>query len=64
MGDEFALLDLADRRGASVFPRLVSLKNASDGGDAGWRWWTGARFGPLTRGTPKGDIAHSRAARR
>lgn len=56
MGDEFALLDLADGR-VHPFPRLVSLKNAAIAAmraevkDA-------ARFGPLMRDTPKGDIAH------
>lgn len=56
MGDEFALLDLADGQVHS-FPRLVSLKNAAitamraEVGDA-------ARFGPLIRETPKGDIVH------
>lgn len=56
MGDEFALLDLADGR-VHPFPRLVSLKNAAIGAmraevnDA-------TRFGPMMRETPKGDIVH------
>ncbi len=56
MGDEFALLDLADGR-VHPFPRLVSLKNAAiaamrtEVNDA-------ARFGPMMRDTPKGDIIH------
>ncbi|RXR31028.1 HprK-related kinase A [Sphingobium fluviale] len=56
MGDEFALLDLADGR-VHPFPRLVSLKNAAIGvmraevNDA-------TRFGPMMRETPKGDIVH------
>ena len=56
MGDEFALIDLADGK-VHPFPRLVSLKNASV---AAMRVEVvdGARFGPLMRGTPKGDIAH------
>lgn len=55
MGDEFALIDLAD--GSVVpFPRLVSLKNAAipavqaAAGDD--------RLGPLMAATPKGDIRH------
>lgn len=56
MGDEFALIDLATGA-VHPFPRLVSLKNAAIEvvraavGDA-------ARFGPVMRGTPKGDILH------
>lgn len=56
MGDEFALLDLADGR-VHPFPRLVSLKNAAidamcaEVADV-------ARFGPMMRDTPKGDIVH------
>lgn len=56
MGDEFALLDLADGR-VHPFPRLVSLKNAAidamraEVNDA-------ARLGPMMRETPKGDIVH------
>jgi HprK-related kinase A len=56
MGDEFALLDLAD--GAlHPFPRAVSLKN-----DA-LRLFDGAapdRLGPVLTGTPKGTIRHLR----
>jgi HprK-related kinase A len=57
MGDEFALLDLAD--GALLpFPRAISLKNGAirvmeAEVDA-------ARFGPLLADTPKGDIRHLR----
>ncbi|MGQ0660149.1 HprK-related kinase A [Sphingosinicella sp.] len=57
MGDEFALLDLADGR-LHAFPRAISLKNgairvmedevAPD------------RFGPRLEGTPKGAIRHLR----
>ena len=57
MGDEFALLDLADGR-LRAFPRAISLKNgairvmesevAAD------------RFGPRLDGTPKGEIRHLR----
>lgn len=55
MGDEFVLLDLADGR-VHAFPRLVSLKNAAIAEVA--RRVPGARFGPLLRDTPKGDIRH------
>jgi HprK-related kinase A len=55
MGDEFVLLDLADGQ-VHAFPRLVSLKNEAIA--AVQREWPGARFGPLLRGTPKGDIRH------
>lgn len=56
MGDEFALLDLADGR-VHPFPRLVSLKNA--GIDAMRAEVNDAtRFGPMMRETPKGDIVH------
>lgn len=55
MGDEFALIDLADGR-VHAFPRLVSLKNAAIKvvADA----IPNARLGPLLAGTPKGDIRH------
>lgn len=55
MGDEFALIDLADGR-VHAFPRLVSLKNAAIGVVAAAT--PKARFGPLLAGTPKGDIRH------
>lgn len=56
MGDEFALLDLADGC-VHPFPRLVSLKNAAiDAMRA--EVGEGSRFGPLMRQTPKGDIMH------
>jgi HprK-related kinase A len=53
LGDELALLDPASGT-LAPFPRPTSLKNASIGllTDAGGRW------GPLLRGTPKGDIRH------
>ena len=50
MGDEFALLDLADGR-LWPFPRPISLKNASVGlAEGAW--------GPMLAGTPKGDVRH------
>lgn len=54
MGDEFALLDLANGS-LHPFPRAISLKNESIAlaSDA-------ARLGPLLTGTPKGDIRHLR----
>ena len=55
MGDEFALIDLADGR-VHAFPRLVSLKNAAI--DVVAAAMPEARFGPLLAGTPKGDIRH------
>lgn len=56
MGDEFALIDLANGA-AHPFPRLVSLKNAAiDVVRAAVD--DPARFGPAMRGTPKGDIVH------
>lgn len=55
MGDEFALIDLADGR-VHAFPRLVSLKNAAI--DVVGAATPGARLGPLLAGTPKGDIRH------
>jgi HprK-related kinase A len=56
MGDEFALLDLADGR-LHPFPRAVSLKNESV------RLFPGVkpeRLGPELAGTPKGTIRHLR----
>ena len=55
MGDEFALLDPATGL-LHPFPRPVSLKNASIAAVRAAR--PAARFGPLVRGTPKGDICH------
>ncbi|WP_267380934.1 MULTISPECIES: HprK-related kinase A [unclassified Sphingomonas] len=55
MGDEFALLSLTSGA-VHAFPRLVSLKNESAA--AARAAWPDARFGPLLRGTPKGDIRH------
>jgi HprK-related kinase A len=55
LGDEFALVDLADGR-VWPFPRPISLKNESIaliGRDL-----PDARFGPRLTGTPKGDIRH------
>ena len=57
MGDEFALLDLADGT-LLPFPRAISLKNVAIAVmeaevEAG-------RFGPPLAGTPKGDIRHMR----
>lgn len=52
LGDEFALLDPAAGT-LAPFPRPVSLKNASIGLFPQSRHW-----GPLLRGTPKGDIRH------
>jgi HprK-related kinase A len=55
MGDEFALLDLADGR-LHPFPRAVSLKNESV---AVLEALVGPeRMGPVLRGTPKGTIRH------
>lgn len=55
MGDEFTLLDPASGN-ALAFPRPVSLKNAAI---AEMEARVPAdRFGPLLRGTPKGDIRH------
>jgi HprK-related kinase A len=57
MGDEFALLDLADGR-LHPFPRAISLKNGAirvmEGKVAD------ERFGPRLEGTPKGVIRHLR----
>ncbi len=55
MGDEFALLDTQSGH-ILPFPRMVSLKNEAIAvmeGIAGAH-----RFGPLLKGTPKGDIRH------
>ena len=55
MGDEFVLLDPVTGW-LRAFPRLVSLKNEAIAEVA--RRIPDARFGPLLRGTPKGDIRH------
>lgn len=55
MGDEFALLDPATGL-VHAFPRLISLKNQAIA--VMERALPDARFGPLLRGTPKGDIRH------
>jgi len=57
MGDEFALVDLADGR-IHGFPRLISLKNGAIDALAGEVGE--ARLGPLLAGTPKGAIRHLR----
>ncbi len=55
MGDEFALLDTQSGH-ILPFPRMVSLKNEAIGVMEGLL--PADRFGPLLRGTPKGDIRH------
>lgn len=55
MGDEFVLIDLVTGE-AVPFPRLISLKNEAIGAMQGSA--LDGRFGPLLRGTPKGDIRH------
>lgn len=55
MGDEFTLLDPASGD-ALAFPRPVSLKNAAI--EEMEARVPADRFGPLLRGTPKGDIRH------
>ena len=55
MGDEFALIDPASGE-AVPYPRLVSLKNEAIA--AMEHSAPEAQFGPLMRGTPKGDIRH------
>ena len=57
MGDEFVLIEPATGDMAP-FPRPVSLKNASIA--AMEAVVPTDRFGPLLRGTPKGDIRHVR----
>jgi HprK-related kinase A len=57
MGDEFALLDLANGT-LHPFPRVVSLKNESV--EALEKIVGPERFGPWLRGTPKGTIRHLR----
>ena len=55
LGDEFVLLDMLTGE-AMPFPRLISLKNEAIG--AMQATALDATFGPLMRGTPKGDIRH------
>lgn len=55
MGDEFALLDPATGM-LHGFPRLISLKNEAIG--VMEAALPDARWGPLLKGTPKGDIRH------
>lgn len=57
MGDEFALLDLADGT-LRAFPRAISLKNGAIQVMEGEV--SGERFGPRLEGTPKGVIRHLR----
>lgn len=56
LGDEFALLDLADGT-LHPFPRLVSLKNAAIA-ELERLVSDPARWGPLLADTPKGAIRH------
>ncbi|WP_066662495.1 MULTISPECIES: HprK-related kinase A [unclassified Sphingomonas] len=55
MGDEFALLDPVTGM-LHGFPRLISLKNEAIG--VMEAALPNARWGPLLKGTPKGDIRH------
>ncbi|NYT39167.1 HprK-related kinase A [Sphingomonas sp. R-74633] len=55
MGDEFVLIDPVTGL-AHAFPRLISLKNEAI--TVAQAAMPDARFGPLLRGTPKGDIRH------
>ncbi len=55
MGDEFAFIDL-DSGFAVPYPRLISLKNQAIA--AMEQECPNARFGPLLKDTPKGDIRH------
>ncbi len=55
MGDEFALID-PESGEAVPYPRLISLKNEAIVQARATA--IAARFGPLMRGTPKGDIRH------
>lgn len=57
LGDEFALLDV-ENGNILPFPRLISLKNEAI--DVLRARACPSRFGPLIRGTPKGDICHMR----
>jgi hypothetical protein len=57
MGDEFVLIE-PETGLAYPFPRPVSLKNESIAALA--EILPDDRFGPLLRGTPKGDIRHLR----
>lgn len=60
MGDEFALLDLADGC-LRAFPRAISLKNGAI--RVMERQVPADRFGPRLEGTPKGEIRHLRPNR-
>jgi HprK-related kinase A len=55
LGDEFAMIGLDDGL-IHPFPRPSSLKNAAIG--VMEAMLPGDRFGPLLKGTPKGDIRH------
>ena len=57
MGDEFALLDLADGT-LWPFPRAISLKNGAI--EVMEREVAADRFGPVLADTPKGTIRHLR----
>lgn len=55
MGDEFSFIDL-DSGFAVPYPRLISLKNQAI--STMEQECPNARFGPLLKDTPKGDIRH------
>ena len=55
LGDEFVLLNLVSGE-VAPYPRMISLKNEAIG--AMQATALDATFGPLMRGTPKGDIRH------
>lgn len=55
LGDEFALIDPANGL-VHPFPRPISLKNESI--SAMRAFCPLAQFGPMLRGTPKGDLCH------
>ena len=55
LGDEFALIDPVSGL-VYPFPRPISLKNASIAELQ--RSFPKAQFGPLMKGTPKGDLCH------
>lgn len=55
MGDEFALIDLADGS-VHAFPRLISIKNEAI--ELVRTLVPGDRRGPILHGTPKGTIRH------
>ncbi len=55
LGDEFAMID-PESGLVHPFPRPISLKNASI--SEMQRCFPKAQFGPLVKGTPKGDLCH------